>query len=69
MAIDEVIEIDERVEELLQVFLKDLEELFQELENRELKIKEELKELKNKNNELETRFQDIENKINLNKEK
>ena len=61
--------IDERVEAIFHVFLKDLETLFQELENRELEIRKELKELKNKDDELEARLQDIKNKTNLNKEK
>ena len=43
--------------------------IFQELENRELDIRKELKELKNKDDELEARLQDIKNKTNLNKEK
>ena len=61
--------IDERVKAIFQKFLKDLETLFQELENRELEIRKELKELKNKDDELEARLQDIKNKKNLNKEK
>lgn len=43
--------------------------IFQELENRELEIRKELKELKIKDDELEARLQDIKNKTNLNKEK
>ena len=61
--------IDERVEAIFQEFLKDLETLFQELENRELEIRKELKEIKNKDDELEARLQDIKNNTNLNKEK
>ena len=61
--------IDERVEAIFQDFLKDLETLFQELENRELEIRKELKELKIKDDELEARLQDIKNNTNLNKEK
>ena len=52
--------IDERVEAIFQEFFKDLETLFQELEIRELEIKDD---------ELEARLQDIKNKKNLNKEK
>ena len=61
--------IDERVEAIFQEFLKEFGALFQELENRELEIRKELKELKNKDDELEARLQDIKNKTNLNKEK
>jgi predicted nucleic acid-binding Zn-ribbon protein len=61
--------LDERVKAIFQKFLKDLETLFQELENRELEIRKELKELKIKDDELEARLQDIKNKKNLNKEK
>ena len=61
--------LDERVKAIFQEFLKDLETLFQELENRELEIRKELKELKIKDDELEARLQDIKNKKNLNKEK
>ena len=61
--------LDERVKAIFQKFLKDLETLFQELENRELEIRKELKELKIKDDELEARLQDIKNKTNLNKEK
>ncbi|XQC05585.1 hypothetical protein ACOAJ8_00105 [Arcobacter cryaerophilus gv. pseudocryaerophilus] len=61
--------IDERVEAIFQEFLKDLETLLKQLENRELEIRKELKELKIKDDELEARLQDIKNKTNLNKEK
>ena len=61
--------LDERVKAIFQKFLKDLETLFQELENRELEIRKELKELKIKDDELEARLQDIKNNTNLNKEK
>ena len=61
--------LDERVKAIFQKFLKDLETLFQELENRELEIRKELKELKIKDDELEARLQDTKNKTNLNKEK
>ena len=61
--------LDERVKAIFFFFFKDLETFFQELENRELEIRKELKELKNKDDELEARLQDIKNKTNLNKEK
>lgn len=61
--------LDERVKAIFQKFLKDLETLFQELENRELEIRKELEELKIKDDELEARLQDIKNNTNLNKEK
>ena len=59
----------DELEARLQEFLKDLGTLLEQLENRELEIRKELKELKIKDDELEARLQDIKNKTNLNKEK